>query len=187
MRSNASSVSTSPSVARIAASESAFAASVPPIPPTSTSSSSIATGEARGHLLREAVRGSGDAAGDRLADGDDVGLEAVRLRCSRRARSRSCASRRSRAACRAAASARAAHRGSPGSGWTMPMLVSAGSVSTSATSPRRELPLEAVDVIELDDARSSPPDRPAGRGCRSARARRRRRRASRSVSSTVPW
>ena len=42
MRANASSVSTSASVARMAASERTFAASVPPIPPTSDSSRGIA-------------------------------------------------------------------------------------------------------------------------------------------------
>ena len=41
MRANASSVRTSASVARMAASESTLAASVPPIPPTSATSSVI--------------------------------------------------------------------------------------------------------------------------------------------------
>ena len=41
MRSNASSVSTSPSVARTAASESALPASVPPTPPTSASRQNV--------------------------------------------------------------------------------------------------------------------------------------------------
>ena len=41
MRSNASSVSTSPSVARIAANWSTLAASVPPMPPMSATSSVI--------------------------------------------------------------------------------------------------------------------------------------------------
>ena len=41
MRSNASSVSTSASVARAAASESALPASVPPMPPTSAASQTV--------------------------------------------------------------------------------------------------------------------------------------------------
>ena len=43
MPSNASSVMTSPSVARIAASDSALPASVPPVPPTSITSGSVAS------------------------------------------------------------------------------------------------------------------------------------------------
>ena len=43
---------------------------------------------------------------------------------------------------------RTAGRGSPSSGSTMPMLVSAGSISRQATSPSREPPVERVRVVE---------------------------------------
>ena len=94
MRSNAASVRTSASVARIAASESTLAASVPPMPPMSASCSSIAAFALLRHRLGEPVGGGGDAGGERLADREDVGLEAVRRRVAARARRRSCASRR---------------------------------------------------------------------------------------------
>ena len=86
MRSNASSVSTSESVARIAASESTLAASVPPMPPVSTTSSVIVALHALRHLRGEAVGGGRHAAGERLADRQQVGLEVVRARVAARAR-----------------------------------------------------------------------------------------------------
>ena len=126
------SVSTSPSVARIAASErvrgerAADAADVDVLEPRSSR-------EPRRNVLGEAVgRGRSPPA---------IGLPIVTSgstrapRCTRPARSRSCASRRSRAASRDPRRPRAASW-KPGSGWTIPTFVSAGSVSTTATSRR---------------------------------------------------
>ena len=53
---------------------------------------------ARGDVLGDAVGAARDAAADRLADDEDVGLEAPRARSRRPARRRTCASRRSSAA-----------------------------------------------------------------------------------------
>ena len=82
-------------------------------------------------------------------------------------------------------SARTASR-KPGAGSTMPMLVSAGSISTAATSPARELPLQRVQVVELHDA-----GRLRGSTGRAdvpvPRARRRPALATMNVSSTLPW
>ena len=66
--------STSPSVARAAASDSALPASVPPTPPVSSRSASAAR-IALGQLAAQAVGADRDAAGDRLAERQDVGVK----------------------------------------------------------------------------------------------------------------
>ncbi len=83
MRSNASSVMTLPSVARIAASDRALPASVPPTPPTSAFFQSVCSYDQVAHTLRHAVRAARDARPEGLADRDEVGIEAPRLRCTR--------------------------------------------------------------------------------------------------------
>ena len=79
-----SSVRTSVSVARIAAVDSALPASVPPTPPTSTSSSGMPRPSAR-QLLGERIGARRDPAADRLADREDVRLQAVGRRVAARA------------------------------------------------------------------------------------------------------
>ena len=83
-----------------AASESALPASVPPTPPTSASSQKVWSTTRSATSARQAVGAGRDPAADRLADRQQVRLEAVGARCSRRARSRACGSRRSPAASR---------------------------------------------------------------------------------------
>ena len=79
-----------------------------------------------------------DAAGDRLADRDRSGSRpsAAVIRPGRRS---ACGSRRSRAACRCARVSSRSASWKPGSGRTMPMLVSAGSARTQATSSAERL------------------------------------------------
>ena len=80
MRAKASLVSTLDSVARIAANERAFPASVPPIPPTSQFSSSCLARNALGNFLREAVRRARNASANGLAENQNVGIEILRPR-----------------------------------------------------------------------------------------------------------
>ena len=77
-----SSVSTCSSVARAAAEESALPASVPPTPPWSTRSASGSPRMRVGELLGDAVGADRHAAGDRLADGHDVGAQAAGARAA---------------------------------------------------------------------------------------------------------
>ncbi len=80
MRSKASLVRTLVSVARMAASERALPASVPPMPPTSQFSSSCSSADAVGDFLRKSVSRAGNACADRLAEYDHVGLEILGAR-----------------------------------------------------------------------------------------------------------
>ena len=84
------------------------------------------------------------------------------FRCSRRDRSRSCASRRSAAACPSARVSRRSASWKPGSGSTMQELVSTGSVMTQATSLSGERLLKRGKVVEFDDLRAPG----SGRGIR---------------------
>ena len=110
-------------------------------------------------------------------------------------RPRRCASRRSSAACRTrVASSRSPSR-KPGSGRTMPMLVSAGSVRIAATSPCASCGFDVGEVVELGDpgglrsgdrwpdvARAGPP--PRRRGPARRRSRRRCRGSSTRTSGS---
>ena len=71
---------TSPRVARVAASDSAYPASVPPIPPTSESTTSSERVDPRADLVREPVGRDRDAAADRLADDEHVGIQTPETR-----------------------------------------------------------------------------------------------------------
>ena len=78
IRANASSVMTSPRVARMAASDSAFPASVPPDPPDIGVLPVRLRVDALGELLGEAVGARRDAGAEGLPDRHDVGLQAPR-------------------------------------------------------------------------------------------------------------
>ncbi len=73
MRANAEGVSTDERVARIAATDRALPARVPPTPPTSTRSADGSDDAAAATLGRDAVGPAGDPAADALADHEDVG------------------------------------------------------------------------------------------------------------------
>ena len=144
-----------------------------------------APGQAGGQLLGEPVRGGRDPAGDRLADRDDVRLEPVRAGVPARAAADRVGLVDREQRRRSGASARAARRGSPGSGWTMPMFVSAGSVSTSATSPcassRSSAGTSLNSTTRVVSARST------GGPRLPLRARTTPSSSVANVSSTVPW
>ena len=75
MRSKASLVRTLVSVARMAASERALPASVPPMPPVSQSSRLVAFENHVGDFLRETVGRAGNSAADRLAEDEEIRVE----------------------------------------------------------------------------------------------------------------
>ena len=77
MRAKAASVRTSPSVARTAASDSGLPASVPPMPPTSESSTVTVARTRAATACGHAVGADRHPAADGLADDQEVGLEAV--------------------------------------------------------------------------------------------------------------
>ena len=187
MRANASSVSTSPSVARIAASESAFAASVPPIPPTSDVLQLDTTPRSAPQRVGEPVRGRRHAAGDRLADREHVRLQAVRGACTRPGPQQIvCVSSITSSVPVRRVSSRAAPSWKPCSGWTIPMFVSAGSASTHATSPGASAASSASTSFHSTTSSSS--RRVDRRAEVAPRASARPPSSSvANVSSTVPW
>ena len=184
-------MSTSARVARAAASDRALPASVPPTPPTSTRSAPSAStlgGQSIGHRGRQAVRADRHAAGERLAEGDEVGPQAPGLGAARRGRPRACGSRRSAAACPCGRTRSRSPSRKPGSGRTMPMLVRAGSVMTHGDLLVGQGRLHGREVVPLDgpgggrrihrgtDVPGS--RRPCGRRGRAPRRSRRRCRGS---------
>ena len=100
----------------IVAIASAFADSVVPRPEWPGGFSRRMRSQPRGNRIAEAPDARRHAAGDRLAEHEQVGLEPVQPRVAAGAGWRSCASRRSAAACRARASARRSASWKPGLG-----------------------------------------------------------------------
>ena len=136
----------------------------------------------------DAVGARGDAAADRLADDDRCRARGPTPRCSRPGRRESvCVSSMISSAPVLAWPARAAPSRKPGSGRTMPMLVSAGSVRMAATSPWASSRSTGLEVVALDDARVVRSRSTGGRRCPGAAGPCRRRRAAAKVSSTEPW
>ncbi len=145
-------MSTSPSVARIAASESAFAGERPAHAADVDVLELDPPREPRGDLLREPVRRRRDAAGDRLADRHHVRLEPVHLRVPARA-----AADRVRLVDRE-------QRAVPSRQLAQRVVEARLRMDDPDVRQRRlgqherdvtvsELALERVDVVELDDAR----------------------------------
>ena len=120
---------------------------------------------------RQAVGGGRHAAADRLADHEQVGVEAVGARCTRRDRRRSCGSRRARAACRSSRVRRRSASWKPGSGSTMPTLVMRRLGEDARDVVAGERGGERVDVVERHDGGRRAPDRPARRANRRGRRR----------------
>jgi hypothetical protein len=134
MRAYASSVSTCVSVARIAVSDRTFAASVPPTPPTSESSMPIAA----------SMRAATSSVKPYAADGMPLPIALPTVSTSGSSpfaavnppgpEQSVCVSSITSSVPYLRVNARSASW-KPGSAWTMPMFVNAGSASTHATSP----------------------------------------------------